>query len=555
MTLKTSLFMLLAIMLQTGQSSAQETKESESPQSEAPQVEQSEGQAKSLEEHHLEEYYLEKNYQKEIIEISAEKVRLISEMKREIKLRQAAQRSSLAKVPEHLPKDDDRLVALSELRNREADLLEKLILLNPKPPEYRFRLACNCLERREMKRGLAILDSISPLDKPGFVPGHLFLAKYYMRTIKTSSELVATANIDKAIAHVDICLSKDKSSVEAIKLKSSLLVMSKRYDEAYKAFERLSALDPNYFFALYELNIRLKRPEDNPKLLADAIDQFDQILSKQKAPSDLDSIGTWKKLTRCYVLKKDFETIEDRLLEEIKVRSKQAGGLVWAKRLLVGVYVSRIREYPETTVDSLRKRLEFAKKAFLVDGVDGENKIVLHELARLGHNENEEISIAARNVYDPTTDEDAPAVVLYELGTQAIFQAKYDSAIRYLEMVRQKVPQNPEMLNNLAHAYLVISSPDPKRALKLVDEALRYLPDTAENAKNRSFFHHTRGKAMMLLGRMPEAIKELEISLRERPDNENILASLIKCRQASGLDSSSYEEKLLKIKERDVQKQ
>ena len=136
------------------------------------------------------------------------------------------------------------------------------------------------------------------------------------------------------------------------------------------------------------------------------------------------------------------------------------------------------------------------------------------------------------------------------MGAQEMGKKNYDNALRFFELARKKSPRSPDILNNLAYTYLQGDAPNPKRSLKLVDQALLYLPKNPENEEYRTHFYDTRGHALMQLDRMAEAVGQFKLALETRPDDEKILASLIECCQAAEIDSEEYEKRLRKIQER-----
>ena len=75
------------------------------------------------------------------------------------------------------------------------------------------------------------------------------------------------------------------------------------------------------------------------------------------------------------------------------------------------------------------------------------------------------------------------------------------------------------------------------------------MPKTVANQEYRTHFHDTRGKALLQLGRVSEAVAEFEFALRARPDNVDILESLITCYNENGMDASPYERKLSSIRQ------
>ncbi len=497
------------------------------------------GATKDLEEHYL--FQAEKS--------TKEKQRLVGELRRDLRMLKVSQGSNIARGEDLIPKDDPRRIDLESNRKKETVYLEKLISLNTEEPEYKFKLAMACLEKEETRgRGLAMMRTISPADEPGHIEGHIFLSNYYLNS-RTSNQSEALRNVGLALDHVELCLRRDKTNVRALQIKAKLLYLKRQYADAYVVFEELFEKDPSYFQALVDLNNKLDRQDRNIKIVSRAIDLFDKTLRDQEELTDAKRVRVFQELTKCYVAKKDFETIEKRLLAEIELQSSSvddAGKRVWAEHLLSSVYSSWLQMFP-SDASNFNNILMLLRKAHIYNP---KNDYVLRRLARLGDHPNQEVAAAARAIYDPSLQTDAPALVLNELGTQALGRSEYQEALRYFELARKKMPRAPEVLNNLSYTYLVGDTPNPKRALKLVDEALKYLPKTPDNERYRTHFHDTRGKALMQLGQVSEAAAEFEFALRSRPNNEGILESLIKCYRANEMDPAPYERHLTTVREK-----
>jgi len=488
---------------------------------------------------------LEQRYRLEAEKSSDEKKRLIVDLKRDMRIQRVAKSSVVEPGTELIPPDDPRRIGLESNRDKEAIYLEKLISLNTEEPEYKYKLAMVCLEKDETRgRGLAILRTISPADEPGHVAGHLYLANHNLRS-PTTDKVQALRNVNLALAHTDLCLKRDKTNSVAVEMKAKILYLLRKYPEAYEEFLKLFRTNPSYFRTLVDINGKVERPDRNVEVLRKAIEEFDGKLEEDL--SDGDRIRVFQDLTQCYLIKKDFKTIQDRLLKEIEIQSadpKNSGKRVWAEHLLSNVYRNWLQLFPSTNPQNMGNRLTLLKKAHFYHA---QNEMVLRELTRLGGHENEQVAAAARSIYNASEIKDAPAVVMNELGVQALSRKEHDKALRYFELARKKTPRAPEILNNLSYTYLIGETPNPKRALKLVDEALKILPNTPANQGYRTHFHDTRGNALMMMGKVSEAVAEFEFALIARPNSVEILESLIKCYKANDMDAGPYERHLIQV--------
>ena len=486
---------------------------------------------------------LEERYLSEAEKSTKEKRRLVDELRRELRIRRVAAPSSAQRGEQLIPEDDQRRIDLKANQKKETVYLEKLISLNNEEPEYKYKLALACLEKEESReRGLALMRKIAPSSEPGHVMGHLFLANHYLKS-RTNNMIEARKNVGLGLEHVDLCLRRDKSNVPAMQYKAKILHLQRNYRESYEVYSRLFKTDPRYFEVLVELNEKLNKKERNTEVLSIAIDAYDRILADKDNLTDADRVRVFQELTKCYLARRDFPGIQEKLLKEIDFHSSSPDDLgqrVWAEHLLSSVYANWLQMFPNDLVN----QLALLKKAYQYNE---SNEFILRRLTRLGGAKNEKLAAAARSIYDATKVKDAPALVLNELGAQALERSEHEEALRLFELARKKRPRAAEVLNNLSFAYLIGDTPNPKRALKLVDEALKHLPNTPSYKNYRTHFHDTRGKALMQLGQVSEAAAEFEFALQSRPDNVEILESLIECYRANDMDAGPYERHLSKV--------
>ena len=488
---------------------------------------------------------LEDRYKTKLEKSRAEKRRLNETIGLEARMQKASQLSNSNQTANLIPTDDPRQVELENWRSEEKIYLEKLNDLNPAEPEYMFQLAMVSYENRDPNKCLAQMKLIAPLEEPGYVKAHLWLAKYYMNSpIKTKDQ--ALRNINRAMAHSEQCLKREQDNADAKKIKGVLLFA--RYGDlngAYKIFHELFETDPTYYNSLLQLNRRLKRTDRNASILDRAIEGFHAKLRVDELDS-VERVQLWNDLTRCYTELGKFGIAEQKLLNEIKFQSEGDDGAerVWVERMLASVYLKRIANLTDATDEGGQQRLKYLGMAFQLAP---NNRLAMKQLTRLASHKNQEIAESAASIYDASADLDAPASVLNEIGVQALANSDYAQALVYFDRAKKKEPKNSEILNNLAYTHTVGENPNPARGLTLIDQALRYLPKTQEARKYLTFFRDTRGQALMQLDRWTEAIADFEFAHQYRPENRQIIESLIRCYQAAGLDEGPWVRKLDKL--------
>ncbi|MFN6311520.1 MAG: tetratricopeptide repeat protein [Planctomyces sp.] len=104
----------------------------------------------------------------------------------------------------------------------------------------------------------------------------------------------------------------------------------------------------------------------------------------------------------------------------------------------------------------------------------------------------------------------SPGIVNFILGTRAMTRTPPDlnRAMTYFDLAMAQEPGMPGLLNNVADAIAESAEPDLEKALSLVQEAFRFLPD-------QPHLFDTRGKIYLKQGQLKLAIADFERALAE----------------------------------------
>lgn len=113
----------------------------------------------------------------------------------------------------------------------------------------------------------------------------------------------------------------------------------------------------------------------------------------------------------------------------------------------------------------------------------------------------------------------------FMLGTEAILQDEFDRAAVYLERAISLSPTSPRVLNNLAVALVRKPSPEPARALDLIESALSQGSEYPELLA-------TRAEVFIALDRWNDALVDLEVVLQRVPEHALARQLLAKTKQA-----------------------
>ena len=466
--------------------------------------------------------------------------------------------------------DDPRQVKINELSEKTDVYLRKLIKVQPDQREYKYRLSLKALADGDVRRCFEMMKQISPLDTPGYPQAHLQLALFY-ENAPAKSPIERVSNIDTALTHVEHCLTNDINNLEALKIKARLLMLKGSTEDARITFKKVFEADPKYFRPLLALQ---KAEVERKATLLTASSAFSTQLSSAEVQKDSARwVAAWQGYAQSMTLLKDFETLELRLLREMdryKDGTDNMARQPFLKQYLAQLYISwtlaengdplraEMLELPEADQLSM---LDFYAKAFSYNEND---RTVLQSVSRMSFSKYAAVREKARQIYDPEKQTNLPPEVLNQMGLQALKSKNYELAQQHYERARSLAPDNPAILNNLAYAYLkgedegdysqedwnTKKKSNAERAHDLVAQAMRLIPPDKLNSPNMSMYRHTLGTALMQLKNYAAAAAEFEQALAIRPENVDVLKSVIVCYDNFNLDSTPYRNKLNEVLEK-----
>lgn len=478
---------------------------------------------------------LESTYRARLEESSAAKKKYAEELEQEVRMRLATDTAPTENVTldDLVDPDDPRRVGLNNARDEERIYLQKLNSINPAENLYLFELAKVTIETNQAE-GLAMMSKIAPMTEPGYVPAHLFLAKRHLGSRSQGIEK-NRQKIAAAIRHIDHALKREPKNAEALRMKFVVLYRMKKLAEAYDVLEVLVEQKPEMYRSLVDINKRLNRENESVPVLTAAVSHF-RLQLRDVDYGDEKRMVVIRELGNCYMLQKDFEKAERLLLEEIDHYAKStddASRLIYHKKLLGEVYIGWSAVYKDDNYDSLKAKVALLKQAY---AYDSNNPSALRLITRYGSSEYPDIAAECKKIYDPAQHTDQPPSVTNELGIQALSESRYQDALRLFTQAKQRAEKNPEILNNLAYTYLKCETPNPRLALTLVNDAIRFSINSPSFGTYRSNFLDTRGRAYRQLGQLEKAIADFTKAYVDRKEDVGILESLVECCEAGQMD-------------------
>lgn len=493
---------------------------------------------------------LESKYEVRLSQSRERATELATELDRELKMQlTSAELTSLEKINEVLPLDDPRRIELEKTKKEQRIYLMKLSAINPDNDEYMFELAKLAIAERQadqLASGLAMIRKISPIDEPGYIPGHLFLARRHLAMYSADSPANRDRHLGTAVRHLENTLIREKDNEPALGLLGQIFFKMGRLEKAYPHLEKLFKADPTKYRALVDINNQLERPLDNKSILEDALRYLNSQISSTPVEDREVRDSLIRQAAECYILQKDYEgasSFLEKELERFNSNNVAADRIDLVNQLLCLVHLEWTSLFPSDTPESKRQRLEKLTEAYKFSQ---KNSDVKRYLTRLALGAEAEIAEKARSVYDARQDADPPPAVINELGIDALSHSRYQEALEMFTKAKNKLPRNPEILNNLAYTHLKSETPNPKLALALVQDAIRFTPTVASMSKYKTNFLDTRARAYMQLGQYSLAIADLTRAWQDRQDNLEIIQAIIDCYRADNMESDAaiWESKL-----------
>ena len=414
------------------------------------------------------------------------------------------------------------------LKEKEQIYLSKLMDLDPNNPDYKFQLAMS-YQNIDAEKQAALLATLAPeTEKPVYYRAHEFMARsYFAQAQKAVNYGEKKRLLEKARIHAEHCLTQKAGDQVAKAIKAKVLEESDLYSEAAVLYAELFALEPGYYRDLANVNQKLGR--DNTVVLETAIDRYAAARKNNVNDDTKIWVTCWKNLIQCWSFLGKYRVAIDNLEDEFQRQKDDAVRRKFLSNQMSLVYtrwatIDNINEASPAVRELALERLIQAYK------YNPQNPGALKLLSWFVAND-ENLSLRAKKVYDPYKDPNPPADVLSELGVRALQLKEFEKAINLFKRARNKDARNPVVLNNLAYTLLVSQNSEKSatEALTLVEEGMRLLANTKDPTQYSTYLLATRGEAQKQLGRMEDAVASFERALRWRPDNEQIIQSLIVC--------------------------
>lgn len=463
----------------------------------------------------------------------------------------AEKQDSSDMLPRYI-KTADKAFANEEYEAAEV-LYRKAASLDPSKPAPKFGMARTAEVQGAIGRAWRLIEGIATVDKPGYAPGHDWIARKLIEQAERLNGLKMQLLVER-----QTLVRKDKESgtvsqKQLAENESRLLENEERLNQTNSALKQHLIYTvqqrPQNIFAHANLAMRYLADEEIEKakehlaigatytpglMLAYARLQIDTgdveqgkltaknaaAFFKKMAIRDPDNRAVRLQWADCEALRGDAETVVKILRDGIE-RTQDPS----FTRALAQFYVNQAKMVASRSDSKDKaviygKQLEFIQQALTVDPT---NSSGLQTLAALATSEEGEDSEAAQEMLRQVlADGRATAVVHLVIGTSAIKKDDFELAELHLKQAQKLNSRIPAVLNNLAWVLSRRSPPQKDEAIKLLDNAIVLLPSHPE-------IRETRGQLLAEQEKWEDAITDLEYALNYYKDRPKIHDTLGKC--------------------------
>jgi tetratricopeptide (TPR) repeat protein len=410
-------------------------------------------------------------------------------------------------------------VVASAFQSKDYDLArlagERLVLLDEEEPAFRFQLALVEAARGNGPRTAGLMDSLTPLDRQGYAPAHLWVARALLAANPSPAALRA------AEVHLRRTLQDQPNEAEAHGLLGRLYLATGRPEEA-KA-HLLRATDE---FPEVELDLaRLFTAQGNGELARIHAERAQRLFHSRVA-ANLDDHDARLNRAEAYLVLRDFPAAVGVLQEgwELTANARY-------RAALGRTYLLWSDEAARSGKSNLGEEFALLEKAMQNEGA---SPAVLDRLLAATQVKGPEAEKARNSLRSLLAQGKSPALVHLALGLDAQERGNLTEAQRHYEQANKLAPDTPVVLNNLAWSLAQAPSPDLPRALELVNAALANWP-------NQPRFRDTRGQILAKLGRWKEALGDLEAALPALPKSPDLHRALAETYEHLGMAEMAAE--------------
>lgn len=325
--------------------------------------------------------------------------------------------------------------------------------------ETLFNLARAAEASEDTATMVTMLNRLAPVERPGHLPAHFWKATQILTAGEVRKEQVEAAKV-----HLEHVLTIDRDHTGANALLGDIYFQQGLWHSAVEYLEHSHPKSPRYRLMLAKACLQIQ-----DKIRAERYFREARALAKalcDRNPDDIQARIYWADATT--ILEEYAEAVEI-LAEALRIEERQ--------ELRVGltqVYIHWADSIEGQSTEDVRQKF-----VLLSEGMKhNPNDVVLFDrmLTILEHPSlvgEEAKDFLNRNIVNNR----AVGISHLMLGTSALINHEDDAARIHLELAFDLYPQAPTVVNNFAWFLINKDSPEPERALRLLDPVLEKSPD------------------------------------------------------------------------------
>ena len=371
----------------------------------------------------------------------------------------------------------------------------------------------------------ALLGTLAPLDKNGFLPAHLFLARNLLARTNPTPQLILTA--ERHLKHV---LSLDPKSADANAMLGRLYMEMRQWDQANKHLLEVVTARPETALLL-AMVCKAQGDDTNMKPWAERAEKFFRKRMQEAnkdVPTDRmsrsDALALLGNYTEAlWVLEKGWKETGNPLYQAPMGEVCSRWALVLAQSKPVDV-AGRLK--------LILQGLQYAPQS----------EALQRQLIDVSHAPGPEGQTARDATAKMLAEIKNPVSLNFMLGLDAWQHNDIDKARTHFTLAYEKAPGTPFGANNLAMILTLGDKPDCPRALEIIQTVLKQFP-------NNPNLRETRGQVLVKMGRWQDAIADLEFALPSLSDTDLTHKALAQAYGGLGMaDLAAEHERLAKAK-------
>jgi tetratricopeptide (TPR) repeat protein len=361
-------------------------------------------------------------------------------------------------------------------------------------PDYLFRIARCFGELDRRPEAAAMFSTLAPLDRPGHVPAHLFLARALLSTEAPSPHALGQAEV-----HLQQVLKQEAQNPDARELLGRIYLTLGRWDEARKQLIEVVAKRPEVALQLAVTQKELGDDAGSRAWAGRAVKTFSAQCEEATGENPRARLSWVNALT----LLKDYP----QAAAVLDTGRQKASSPLYDEALaqVCGLWATQLRTEQPT---NRALRLQVLRQG--LEAIPG-NAVLLGELLRFVRVKGAEAEATRQALNRLLAGGRDAAWLHFCLGCLAQDSGDPAKAAFHLKTAFNAAPALANIANNLAATLGEARPPDLPLALPLMQAVLARDPENA-------FYRDTRGQLLLKQGDAQAAVADLEAALPKLPD-------------------------------------